>query len=249
MVKKPKVGFDEYEDIPQEVSEEISSLIRGVGYFFLIFSLLMILKALIPTDFQNIQWRFEVVGQIVDQIWWILLGLAMVFFYREGSEVSYQQSSLLNFFYWLSLVLAILYFVLVPLAIYDTSSMVYLSTRDQTIKNDFIETKVEEIDKKITQSYSVKELQEIAQSIDYHKLNLTVKDVGQLKEDLKLPLQKFHQKLKQDNEQEHSKNSTQFFKRAVNNIIGSILSGTSLILLWRKALWARLLFENYQREN
>jgi len=235
-------------DIPQKVSEEIASLIRKVGYFFLGFSLFIFLKTLIPVHLFDSQWEFSVIGQLVDQIWWILLGFVFIFYYREGSLISYSEARLLNFFSWLSLVVAISYLVMIPLSIYDTSNISYYINNDHILQDSKIDTQLERLDKRIQQSNSPEQLIAIAKRINPQKTLSNTKNLDQLKQEIKAPLEKLRQNLHKNNADQFNERLVQFSKTGISTIFGSILSATSLYVLWRSTLWARLLFKQYQED-
>jgi hypothetical protein len=116
------------------------------------------------------------------------------------------------------------------------------------LQDSKIDTQLERLDKRIQQSNSPEQLIAIAKRINPQKTLSNTKNLDQLKQEIKAPLEKLRQNLRKNNADQFNERLVQFSKTGISTIFGSILSATSLYVLWRSTLWARLLFKQYQED-
>jgi hypothetical protein len=137
---------------------------------------------------------------------------------------------------------------MIPLSIYDTSNISYFINNDRILQDSKIDTQLERLDKRIQQSNSPEQLIAIAKRINPQKTLSNTKNIDQLKQEIKAPLEKLRQNMHKNNADQFNERLVQFSKTGISTIFGSILSATSLYLLWKSTLWARLLFKQYQED-
>ncbi len=63
--------------ISEKIDERVVTMIRVIGYFILALTLLGFLNILIPPKFFKPIWEFQAIGQLVDQVWGLLIAFAM----------------------------------------------------------------------------------------------------------------------------------------------------------------------------
>ncbi|NJK39107.1 MAG: hypothetical protein HC920_16110 [Oscillatoriales cyanobacterium SM2_3_0] len=96
-----------------------ANLFRWVGYGFLLLTLLDIAEILFPPRFMNPAWELQAMGQLVERVAVPLLGFILVFFGERNSRERWEVP-LVKLFSWLTLLYAVLYFLLVPLGVINT---------------------------------------------------------------------------------------------------------------------------------
>ncbi len=232
--------------ISEKIDERVVTMIRVIGYFILALTLLGFLNILIPPKFFKPIWEFQAIGQLVDQVWGLLIAFAMIFFFREGIDIKYSTSRILSILSWLALILGIFYFILVPLAIFDFVKISQNIKSNNTVQVAQLNTNIEKAQQQIAQSTSAQELFNLARRVNPEAINgLDPNNIDHLKGQLKNELQTLQIKLNKENSSNFKDRMIGLYKKAFNNLIGSILSGTCLVLIWRFTRWARLFYEEF----
>ena len=95
------------------------SIFRSIGYGLLGLSFVDLLYVLLPPDFTNPVWEYQTIGDLVRLIPVPLLALILVF-YGEAIARKRLEKRILWTLSWLTLVIAIIFFLLVPLTISDS---------------------------------------------------------------------------------------------------------------------------------
>jgi len=147
---------------------------------------------------------------------------------------------------WLALILGIFYFILVPLAIFDFVKISQNIKSNNTVQVAQLNTNIEKAQQQIAQSTSAQELFNLARRVNPEAINgLDPNNIDHLKGQLKNELQTLQIKLNKENSSNFKDRMIGLYKKAFNNLIGSILSGTCLVLIWRFTRWARLFYEEF----
>jgi len=86
----------------------------------------------------------------------------------------------------------------------------------------------------------------LARRINPEAINgLDPNNIDHLKGQLKNELQTLQIKLNKENSGNFKERMIDLYKKALNNLIGSILSGTCLVLIWRFTKWVRLFYQEF----
>ena len=96
-----------------------SRLLQLGGYALLVFSALDFVQLMIPLHLMDAEWEFQFFGAVVERVALPLLGIILVF-HGEHPEMSPVEASVLKGVSRLSLILAVLLLLLMPLGIFDT---------------------------------------------------------------------------------------------------------------------------------
>jgi hypothetical protein len=183
---------------------------------------------------------------MVDQVWGFLIAFAMIFFFREGIDIKYSTSRTLSLLSWSALILGIFYFTLVPLGIFDFVKINQNLKSNNTVQVAQLNTNIEKAQQRVAQSTSAQELFNIARRINPEAINgLDPNNIDHLRGQLKNELQTLQIKLNKENSGNFKDRMIDLYKKALNNLIGSILSGTCLVLIWRFTRWARLFYQEF----
>lgn len=108
----------------QSVSNDLwsSSRFRIVGYSLLVLALLDFIHILVPPQFMDPMWEFQTIGKLVERVPVPLLGLMLVF-YGDAQLRRKREIKLLKFLSWASLIIGVLFLLLIPLLVLDSSRL------------------------------------------------------------------------------------------------------------------------------
>ncbi|MBK1988960.1 hypothetical protein A0J48_015675 [Sphaerospermopsis aphanizomenoides BCCUSP55] len=230
------------------LTEHISfGLLRFLGYILLLFSIIDYLSILIPPQLTNPAWEFQVIGQMVDHVWSILLGLTFIFLYSKGSTIKPREIGILRFLSWISLFTGIFYLLMLPLGI-NNSLTLYKNINSQFVNQQGQQQEqLQKVIEKLNTTNSPQELNNLAKI-----LSLPANEQGsnqslqELKTQLSQQLQRFAQNstaTANAAKREQIKNLT---KNAVRINLGTIISGLCLITIWNMTRWVRIIDKNIE---
>jgi signal transduction histidine kinase len=237
--KKAEKRPNKHIEITEIIEKRSFRLLRFLGYTLLMFSLFDYLVILIPPQLTNPNWEFQSIGQMVDHVWSILLGLTFIFLFNQSSILNVKQIKILKLLSWLSLVIGIFYLLMLPLGI-NNSLTLYRSINNQ-FKNQQAQQQAQSqrITDQLTSVASPQQLNSIAASLNIQ----TEPNSKQFSQDLK---NKIFEQIKTSTQnaintgniakREQIKN---LIKTAVRINIGTIISGVCFIILWRLTNWIR----------
>jgi hypothetical protein len=95
------------------------AIFRSIGYGLLGLSFVDLLYVLLPLDFTNPVWEYQTIGDLVRLIPVPLLALILVF-YGDSISRKVLEQRFLWLLSWLTLLIGIIFFLLIPLTISDT---------------------------------------------------------------------------------------------------------------------------------
>lgn len=105
-------------DLTPEITRNSTAIANVIGYVLATYSIVEFVNILYPLQLTNPQWEFQTFGKLVDNIWGLLIGFALIFF-RTSVPVRKLELRFLSLLSWLVLGLGIVYFLMVPLATLD----------------------------------------------------------------------------------------------------------------------------------
>ncbi|WP_414527352.1 HpsJ family protein [Nodularia chucula] len=226
--------------ITDKVEQRSFALLRLIGYFLLVFSLVNYLSLFIPPRFTNPNWEFQVQGQMVDNIWSILLGLTFVFLFNENSVVKTKQIAILKFFSWVSLFIGIIYILMIPLGINNTQKIYTNANNQFNIQKGQQQKQTVEITQKLQQVTSVEQLGGIAASLNISIDPNLSQSPEQLKEQISQQIEASAKNTINTASLAKREQSINLIKTSIRVNLGSLLSGICLIGIWKLTKWVRL---------
>ncbi|MBD2503649.1 HpsJ-like protein, cyanoexosortase A-associated [Anabaena azotica] len=233
---------------PVEITEIIEKrsfgLLRFLGYTLLIFSLVDYLAILIPPRLTNPNWEFQVIGQMVDHVWSILIGLIFIFLYSQPSIIKPKQLSILKFFSWVTLTIGILYLLMLPLGI-NNSLTIYRNINNQfTNQQAQQEEQLQKITEKLKTINSPQELTNIANSLNLQNQIASSQSPQDLKNKISQQIQTSAQNTLVSANIAKREQIKNLIKTSVRINLGAIISGVCFITLWRLTRWVRVIEKN-----
>jgi len=225
------------------------TLLRTIGCFILIFSLLDFLGIALPIHLLDPIWEFNTIGKFVEMIWSPLLGYFLVFFYIEKNEIRLKQARLLNFLSWIALVMSIFYFALFPLVLSDIFKLNTQLSSKHKVQSARFDTGAEQVRKYIFQATNPEQL-----AILSEKLKLGDEAILHSGKSLDVMKTEISQKLvndaikyrKMDSEQYRGR-MIEFYKRAIKYTLGTFISGVCMFIVWRLTRWSRVIYTQLKK--
>lgn len=221
------------------IEQNSSEIINFFGYTLLALALLDLLAILIPAKFLNPTWEFQVIGQLVELSWAFLLGFVLIFYRRQEDLVKATEIKFLSLISWLTLVMAIIYFLMFPLLI---NNCIRISSNNSARANQQLTAYSEQI----------QQIEEKLNKATEADLNNLLKTFPDPKIKLEFSPQQFKEKLLTENtskqkaaseqiKQELKQQQRELYKSTIKWVIGAILTGFSALFIWKSTKWARVL--------
>jgi hypothetical protein len=217
------------------------SLIRLVGYGLLILTLVEVVFIVFPPHLMNPTWELQTIGSFIERIPVPLLGIAFIYygekFYRAPIEFF-----LLKFLSWLSLFLAIAFFLMIPLNISNSIRIDYAN--NAKINSQIVSSidKIKEFREQINQANSPEQIVDIVQKQTSSSGNLATNvDTEKLKNNLLQELESTEKNLRNQSEQTRSQQRMVLIKNSIKWNLGAAISSCLFFFIWKDTFWARLL--------
>ncbi len=218
-----------------------ATLFRWIGYGLLIFSLFDTISIFIPPDFLNPGWEFQVIGQLVERVPVPLIGMVLVF-YGEKLGRKKWEIPLVKLLSWLTVVFAVIFFLLAPLGIINT---VRLNNRSNLQIDTEMKQRTEQIaqvKELLAKASTPAEMQDLISRLDTQGRAPNIKDSQQLDEIKKQVSEVISQAettMQTQAQEAKSNRQTNLFKNSIKWNIGALVSGALFIFLFTGTAWAR----------
>lgn len=108
--------------IPEDdINLKAKQLYPIIGYLWLLFTFLVSYPSnLIPFQIFNPEWEFQTMTKLINMVWAPTIGFCLIFFHRKGSMRLWEKK-MLGLLSWLTLLMAIAYFLMLPLIFADVN--------------------------------------------------------------------------------------------------------------------------------
>lgn len=216
------------------------SVIRLVGYGLFLMAIIDFISLIIPPQLMNPAWELQTTGALVERIPVTLLGVALIY-YGERNDRTPIEKFLLKWLSWLSLVLAIVFFLLIPLSI-SNSIRIYHSYNARV--NLQVTQKISPINKfrqQLKLAKSPEQIQNILQAQARRRIDIpTSVDVNSLKEDLLENITKKEKDLQVKAKEIRSEKTHKIIKNCLKWNLGAFISAFIFLFIWKNTLWARI---------
>ena len=216
------------------------SLIRLVGYGLLLMATIDFFSLIIPPQLMNPVWELQTTGALVERIPVTLLGIALIY-YGERSDRTPIEVFLLKWLSWLSLILAIFFFLLIP---FNISNSVRIYQKQNAHVNLQVTQKVEPMSKfkqKLKSANSSEQIQTILQQQTRQPISIPDSlDSNKLKDNLLNNINKQEKTLKLRAKKINSARLSVILKNCIKWNLGALVSGCIFLFIWKNTLWARI---------
>lgn len=223
--------------LPPFIGEQGVNILNLVGYGMLIFGLLNYVMTLIPPQFTNPVWELQIIRRLLDQAGVPLIGFGLVF-YRPLASIRPRGLYFLRALSWLCLVLALMFLLMLPLAIVNTGRVSLLNQNQTNQQVKVRSEQIEQVEKAIERGLKVSELRTLAQGLGLapEKINSP-----ELAKNLLTELQT----IRNTNQEQALQVQSNLRKRNTQDLIKITIEtlglATLFVLIWLNTAWTRQL--------
>lgn len=213
-------------------------LARIIGYCLLVLFLLDVLQILIPFNFFDSSWGYQVFGALVERSAVPLIGFVLLLLEGSRQRKSNEKIALVCLS-WIALVIGISYFSIIPLGvgsavrIYNQNQAQYISQLKQQ-DNQYKTLRAE------VEQASPAQLNALVSQENEQKSDIGVENVSEVKQQLLQQLAASHKERKSETNSTKSKTVGMLFKNTIRWALGAMIVGSIFIYVWRNTKWARL---------
>ncbi len=210
-------------------------ILRILGYGLMLLALFDIAEMFVTPNFMNSAWEFNTFGAIVERVPVPLIGLALVFHGNLHSRSQWEIPSL-RFFSWLTLVLAVVFMLLIPLSIGNT---VRLSKQTSSQINALSEQRISQA-AQIEKQVSAATPEQINNFLKAQNRALDTKNPQEGKSQVLSQVSQAKAQIKTQAEVTQSAQNINLFKSSIKWSLGALVSSTLFFIFWKTTRWARI---------
>ena len=215
-------------------------IIRWIGYGLLVLALFDVIEMFIPVRFMNPNWEFQTIGALVEKVAVPLIAFVLIFF-AGLNERGNKEGIVLKILSWLTLLLGIIYFLIVPLGVINTVR-IYKKQQDQITdrKNQqktIIEQEKKSIDGPVTEAQMQQFLARLSGGRAPEIKNL--QELQQAKQQVSTLINKSESELETQVQTARLNQRVNLLKKSVKWNLGALIAGALFLTIWRNTNWAR----------
>lgn len=235
-----------------ESSENLTAYrFRWIGYGFLVFALIDLIHILLTAPYAQPTWMLQTIGQFVERAVVPILGFTLVFFgefygRKPGEKLG------LRILSWLSLLLAILFFLMVPSVAFQSFGL--RSQADQQVTTA-VEQGTKQVEQQLAQLNTLEaqlgksspaeitrlanQLSGLGVSVDPNKPEAVKSQIQARIKTVREQLQAAKVQGTAQLQQQAAAQVSNVTKNAVKWALGAIVAGALFVYLWKSSGWAR----------
>ena len=216
------------------LSSRTPRALRTVGYTLLLLSLLDWIVMLVPIQLMEPAWEFQTIGALVERLPVPLIGLALVFF-GEAQQRYYWEFLLTRVLSWLSFLLGLLFFMMLPLGLINGNR---LYQQSEMQRSNLYQQRLEQVE---TFEAQVGEVDDAAILRFLEQQGIAPEDItlDNVRVQATAELDKVRQQIYSQTEAEKIEQRRSLLENVIKWNLGAIIGGTAFLYLWRLSRWAR----------
>ncbi|BAY16830.1 hypothetical protein NIES21_26640 [Anabaenopsis circularis NIES-21] len=210
------------------------TILRVLGYGLLLLALFDIVETIFPPSFMNPVWEFQTFGALVERVPVSLIGLALVF-YGELHARSKWEFLTLRLLSWISLLLAIIFILLIPVGISNT---VRLSKQSYNQINNLSQQQISQAEQ-VEQRLSQAKPEQIETFLKSQGRSVNASNPQELKEKVLSEVSQAKEKIKLQAQANQSTQRLNLLKNSVKWNLGALVTSALFFIFWKTTNWAR----------
>ncbi len=210
------------------------TILRSLGYGLLLLAFFDIVEMFVPPNFMNPAWEFQTFGALVERVPVPLIGLVLVFFGEMHSRSKWE-FPLLKLLSWLTLLFALLFFLLIPLGVGNTLRLNNQSAAQIITLSKQQISQAEQLEKQLNQATP----QQIDNFLKSQGRSLEGKNPEELKTQVLSQVSQAKKQIKTQAEAAQSLRGLNLIKSSVKWNLGALVAGGLFISIWKGTSWAR----------
>ncbi|NJO40993.1 MAG: hypothetical protein HC769_16695 [Cyanobacteria bacterium CRU_2_1] len=216
------------------------SILRWIGYALLILAAFDFITILIPPNFRNPAWELQIYGELIERVPVPLIGLGLVFL-GERDDRSKWELHLLRVLSWLSLITAIVFFLMIPLNVFNTIRLDRVSNEQITTQAQQGTQVIQNIRTQLEQVSTPEQMEQLLAALNGGRAPDIQNDeqFQQAKEQLSSFVTQGETALKTQAQTTRSNQRLGLFKTSIKWSLGALIAGVLFGMIWRGTRWTR----------
>ncbi|MGB3514356.1 MAG: HpsJ family protein [Microcoleaceae cyanobacterium] len=217
-----------------------NTLWHCIGYGLLLFSLLDTISLFIPPQLLNPQWELQTIGSLVERVAVPLIGFALIF-YGESSRRLGWEPPVLKLLSWVSLLLAIIFILMIPLGIINTIRLERRLATQISTQLEQGQTQIEQVKEELQKANTPAEMENLLGRLNAGRapdINST-EQLNEVKQELSSFVTNAETNITTQAETTKSTRSLNLFRNSIKWNLGALISAVLFIIIWRSTKWAR----------
>ncbi len=219
-------------------ASRVTTLLGIFGHAIVVMSLIDFVVVIVPPQAQNPVWELDTINLLMGQIWFFLVGVALVlisylirYYLDREASIPVLELVLFKFTRWLILFIAIVCLLMLPLIVVDTVRVNRINTSqiDEATNNQLAQ--LSQAESQLAQVNDLNQLQTLLPS------NATVPpgaSLADLKQELQTNLAKQKQRVSDEAAKVQGQKRFNLLKTSTRNILAAIIATFCLFaLFWR----------------
>ncbi len=213
-------------------------VMRAIGYGLILLACIDLLYVLVPPELSNPVWEYQTIGDLAKLAPVPLLAFMLVFFGETEARKRIEQP-ILKFLSWLTLIIAIVFFLLLPLTLFDSVRISRFNNEQITVQVDQQKMQIDTTKKQIDKASSAELQSLIPAPDDKGKLPNAPKNTEQAKQQALENLQKAKQQTDEKANQARSNLRFNLVKNTAKLVLQVLIAGMIFAYVWVCTRWAR----------
>ncbi len=220
------------------------SLIRGFGYCCLFFFLLDFATIILPPKFTDPAWELNVYGQVAERVPLLLLSFPLIFLGEYTARAKWETIST-KLISWLTIVIAIIFLLSVPLGIVNTFRVQGLRQAELITNVARQNAPAQAVADRLTKAQTDTEIRNVLRLLNPQQQAAIarISKPQEIKQQLLTEIGNSIGQNQAQSEQAKRRITSTLWKSSVKWTIISLVSGLFLLYVWNQSKWARLRIE------
>jgi hypothetical protein len=212
-----------------------TKILRILGYGLLLLAFFDLVEMLYPPRFMNPAWEFQTFGALIERVPVPLIGLALIFYGEWHSRNKWEFVSV-KVLSWLTLLFAVILFLLIPLGIGNTVRLSKQSAAQiDTVSQQRI-TQAERVEEQLSQATP----EQINNLLRGQGRSLDGKSPQEVRNQLLSEVNKAKAQIKNEAQTTQSNQRLGLLKNSVKWNLGALVSAALFFSFWKATQWARI---------
>ncbi len=216
-------------------------LVRWLGYGFLILSIFDLVDILFPPNFMNPAWELQTMGQLVERVAVPLLAFVLIFFGERNSRDRWEVP-VLNLLSWLALLYGIIFFLLIPLGLFNTLRVDRQANQQLSTQVNLVQTQIQQVKEQLKTVNNPDQMEDLLSRINPQGGTPEIDSFQQfeeIKNRLSTVVANSDQEIATRAKEARNTQRQNLFKRSIKWNLGALVAGALFVSIWKGTVWAR----------
>jgi hypothetical protein len=215
--------------------------LRWVGYGLLALAIFDWVELLIPLQLMNPAWELQTIGHLVEKVPVLLVGAVLVFL-GDREEIEGIEKGALKGLSWCMLLLGVLYFLLIPLGLFNTSRLERQASQRVNAQVEQTQKLAEQARGSLAQVTNAGDLQILLTHLREAGITLPAgdaADLGSLKAQVHQEIAVTERRVNQQARETLATERFGLLKKSLKWNLGALVAAALFMILWQGSAWAR----------